>query len=89
MDKMTANKEGSSGDFDMAAYTSAPLKLDMRIEFQGTSPADVFEVMGDPMRVKDWTSTSSSSCLAWSKRKSCIGMYRPDMYTERTEKSSH
>jgi hypothetical protein len=58
--------------------------------------------MGDPMRVKDWyllakevhlharsTSTSSSSCLAWSKRKSCIGMYRPDMYTERTEKSSH
>jgi hypothetical protein len=54
MDKMTANKEGSSGDFDMAAYTSAPLKLDMRIEFQGTSPADVFEVMGDPMRVKDW-----------------------------------
>jgi hypothetical protein len=54
MDTMTADKNVNSGDFDISAFTAAPLKLDMRIEFQGMSPEDVFEVMGDPERVKDW-----------------------------------
>jgi len=54
MHSKTANNQRTAGDFDMAAYTSAPLRLDMRIEFKGNSPAEVFEVMGDPMRVKDW-----------------------------------
>ncbi len=51
---MTTQQKGHSGGFDMSAFTTAPLKLDMRIEFQGMSPDDVFEVMGDPERVKDW-----------------------------------
>jgi hypothetical protein len=54
METMTADKNVNSGDFDISAFTAAPLKLDMRIEFQGMSPEDVFEVMGDPERVKDW-----------------------------------
>jgi hypothetical protein len=54
MDTMTANNNVNPEDFDIGAFTSAPLKFDMRIEFQGTSPDDVFEVMGDPERVKDW-----------------------------------
>lgn len=54
METMTANEGDHSVEFDMSAFTSAPLKLDMRIEFQGTSPEGVFEVMGDPLRVKDW-----------------------------------
>lgn len=54
MRTMTTNEDAHSTEFDMSAFTSAPLKLDMRIEFQGTSPENVFEVMGDPLRVKDW-----------------------------------
>jgi len=51
---MTPKQDSHSGDFDMTAYTTAPLKLDMRIKFSGMSPEAVFEVMGDPERVKDW-----------------------------------
>jgi len=40
--------------FDIASYTTAPLKLDMRVRFKGKSPDEVFEIMGDPERVKDW-----------------------------------
>jgi hypothetical protein len=54
MDTMTADKNVNPGDFDIGVFTTAPLKFDMRIEFQGKSPADVFEIMGDPLRVKDW-----------------------------------
>jgi hypothetical protein len=28
--------------------------MDMRVRFSGTSPDRVFEIMGDPERVKDW-----------------------------------
>lgn len=54
MKTMKADNNANSGDFDIRAFTMAPLKFDMRIEFQGMSPDDVFEVMGDPERVKDW-----------------------------------
>ncbi len=40
--------------FDIADYTSARLKLDMRVYFKGKRPDEVFEIMGDPERVKDW-----------------------------------
>jgi hypothetical protein len=40
--------------FDIADYTTAPLKLDMRVHFKGKSPEEVFDIMGDPERVKDW-----------------------------------
>lgn len=40
--------------FDIAAFTTAPLKLDMRIRFRGKSPEEVFAIMGDPERIKDW-----------------------------------
>jgi hypothetical protein len=54
MKTITAAKNGNSEDFDIRAFTTAPLKFDMRIEFQGVSPDQVFETMGDPERVKDW-----------------------------------
>jgi hypothetical protein len=41
-------------EFDIADYTTAPLKLDMRVRFKGKSPDEVFDIMGDPERVKDW-----------------------------------
>jgi len=40
--------------FDIADYTTAPLRLDMRVRFKGKSPSEVFDIMGDPERVKDW-----------------------------------
>jgi len=40
--------------FDMRPYTSAPLRLDMRLRFAGHSPAEVFGIMGDPQRITDW-----------------------------------
>lgn len=43
-----------SGAFDIRLYTSATLRLDMRVEFSGMSPDEVFEVMGDPERITDW-----------------------------------
>ena len=51
---MTAKRDVSSADFDISPYTSAPLRMDMQIAFSGTSPDRVFEIMGDPERVKDW-----------------------------------
>lgn len=49
----TKNTE-KQDDFDIRAYTSAPLKLDMRVRFRGNNPAEVFDIMGDPERIKDW-----------------------------------
>lgn len=40
--------------FDMTPYTNAALRMAMRIEFQGKTAEEVFEVMGDPERIKDW-----------------------------------
>jgi hypothetical protein len=51
---MTPKQDCHPAILDMSEFTSAPLKLDMRIEFRGMSPEAVFEVMGDPERVKDW-----------------------------------
>jgi hypothetical protein len=45
----------ASGEhFDMSPYTSAPRRLDMSIRFSGRTPAEVFEIMGDPERITDW-----------------------------------
>lgn len=41
-------------DFKMLPYTDASLRLDMRIQFQGKTPEEVFEIMGDPERITDW-----------------------------------
>ena len=41
-------------DFDISSFTNATLRLDMRVPFKGKSPDEVFEIMGDPERVKDW-----------------------------------
>jgi len=51
---MTRNTEKSAKKFDISPFTSAALQLDMRVSFSGISPAQVFEIMGDPMRVRDW-----------------------------------
>ena len=51
---MTAKQDLLTPDFDISPYTSAPLRMDMCIRFSGTSPDRVFEIMGDPERVKDW-----------------------------------
>lgn len=50
---MTSN-DVKTVDFDISPFSEAPLQMDMRIRFRGTSPAEVFEIMGDPERVKDW-----------------------------------
>lgn len=51
---MTTNREAKPSEFDISPFTSAPLRLEMRIRFSGTPPERVFEVMGDPDRIKDW-----------------------------------
>ncbi len=47
-------KEQQTDTFDIRAYTRADLRLRMTIEFEGTPPEQVFEVMGDPERITDW-----------------------------------
>ena len=51
---MTSKRASASPEFDIGPYTSAPLRIDMRVRFSGTSPDEVFEIMGDPERIKDW-----------------------------------
>ncbi len=41
-------------EFDIGPFTSAKLQMAMKIKYQGRSPEQVFEVMGDPARLKDW-----------------------------------
>jgi hypothetical protein len=41
-------------DFDISAYTSAALRMDARIRYEGFSAAQVFDIMGDPKRITDW-----------------------------------
>ena len=40
--------------FDIRDYTQASLRMAARIEFQGRSAAQVFDIMGDPERITDW-----------------------------------
>jgi hypothetical protein len=56
MEQPTENTifQRSSPGFDIRPFTSAKLQLAMKINYQGRSPEDVFEVMGDPARLKDW-----------------------------------
>jgi uncharacterized protein YndB with AHSA1/START domain len=54
MKQATTQPASHTGKFDMSPYTGATLRLDMRISFSGKTPAEVFEVMGDPERIKDW-----------------------------------
>jgi hypothetical protein len=41
-------------DFDITAYTSAALRMDAHIEYRDRSAAEVFDIMGDPLRITDW-----------------------------------
>ena len=38
----------------LSAYTSAPARMVSSIDFEGFSPSDVFDIMGDPERITDW-----------------------------------
>ena len=40
--------------FDIRDYTQAQLRMLMTIEFEGMSPEQVFDTMGDPARITDW-----------------------------------
>ncbi|MEH6579149.1 MAG: SRPBCC family protein [Amphritea sp.] len=40
--------------FDITRYTSAPLKMQAVIEYQGKTPEEVFAVLGDPEKIPDW-----------------------------------
>ena len=48
MPKSAVNK------FNIREYTQAQLRLLMSIKFEGKSPEQVFEIMGDPQRITDW-----------------------------------
>jgi hypothetical protein len=56
MENSTENTilQQQSAGFDISPYTGAKLQLAMTIEYQGRSPEEVFEIMGDPARLKDW-----------------------------------
>ena len=41
-------------EFDMSPFTAAPLMIDMQVQFEGKTSAEVFEIMGDPARITDW-----------------------------------
>jgi len=51
---MTSAPEEPRTSPDIRAFTSAPLRLDMRVRFADFAPAAVFEVMGDPEQIQDW-----------------------------------
>jgi hypothetical protein len=40
--------------FDITHYTKASLRMDAKIQYQGKSAAEVFDIMGDPERIADW-----------------------------------
>ena len=40
--------------FDLSKYTTATLRMDARIQYQGKTAAEVFDIMGDPERITDW-----------------------------------
>ena len=44
----------NDANFDISHYTSATLRMDARIEFQGKTAEEVFDIMGDPERITDW-----------------------------------
>jgi len=41
-------------EFDITQYTSAALRMDARIRYDGKSAEEVFDIMGDPQRITDW-----------------------------------
>ena len=51
---MCADQSTATAPFDIADFTSAPLQMDMRIRFRDRTPEEVFDIMGDPERIKDW-----------------------------------
>jgi len=40
--------------FDINTYTLAPLQIEASIQFQGKSPEEVFEILGDPKLIPQW-----------------------------------
>ena len=41
-------------DFDITPFTSAPERMKATIPFEGNTPQQVFDIMGDPERITDW-----------------------------------
>jgi hypothetical protein len=44
----------TNNSFNIKTYTSATLRMDARIEYQGKTATEVFDIMGDPERITDW-----------------------------------
>ena len=42
------------GEFDISQFTTATLRMDARITYEGKSADEVFDIMGDPERITDW-----------------------------------
>ena len=51
---MTSAPATFDAPFAIGDYTSAPLRLDMKVRFTNQSPATVFDVMGDPAQIQNW-----------------------------------
>ncbi len=44
----------TTSEFDISAYTEAPLRMEARIRFEGKTPQQVFEILGDPAKIPEW-----------------------------------
>ncbi|NIB39889.1 SRPBCC family protein [Pseudomaricurvus alkylphenolicus] len=43
-----------SSEFDMTPFTQAPLRMEGIIEYEGKTPWQVFETLGDPEQIPHW-----------------------------------
>lgn len=41
-------------DFDISLFTPAPLRMEGIIEYQGKTPQQVFDILGDPASIPEW-----------------------------------
>ena len=41
-------------NFDISEFTSATLRMSASIDYEGKSPEEVFEIMGDPKMIPEW-----------------------------------
>ncbi|MBW2369183.1 MAG: SRPBCC family protein [Deltaproteobacteria bacterium] len=49
-----SDSDRKTEDFDISQYTPAPLRMDMTIAFEGKTPAEVFEILGNPELIPEW-----------------------------------
>ncbi|MBT7718216.1 MAG: SRPBCC family protein [Halieaceae bacterium] len=49
-----SSNPSSAEVFNISAFTSATLRMDARITYEGKSADEVFDIMGDPERITDW-----------------------------------